>query len=198
MANVHTFDIQLMRKQSITSLITNITGAWLRLWLTSVLFRLFSFILEEIQVDGLVCEWCNVCLWWCLSPVQSCAGGHAASKATDARLPEVRNAGQVGSHHCQWVWWVYEETILTKDHTAILNTYRETTQLFFSYMFFYNYYFFNYFNSYMLEVQKHQLRSFKKITNSPDEWKKIAYLYNKTKNLRKDILTKRHLMHKVS
>lgn len=56
MANVHTFDIQLMRKQSITSLITNITGAWLRLWLTSVLFRLFSFILEEIQVDGLVCE----------------------------------------------------------------------------------------------------------------------------------------------
>lgn len=97
-----------------------------------------------------------MCLW----PVQSRAGGHAAGEATDAHLPEVGNAGQVGSHHCQWVWWVYEETILTKDHTAILHTYRGTTTYFFILL---------------LEVQKDQFRRSLILQLS----EKNTYTYNK-------------------
>lgn len=58
-------------------------------------------------------------------PVESPAGGHAASKATDPGLLEVRDTENVGSDDSNGVRGVHKEAMLPKNHVAVLTKTRE-------------------------------------------------------------------------
>lgn len=62
-------------------------------------------------------------LTWYLArvvPVQRCACGHAAGKASDARVLKVRDAEDVVRYHSHGVRRGDEKTLLTQDHVAVL------------------------------------------------------------------------------
>lgn len=53
-------------------------------------------------------------------PVQGPTGGHAAGKASDPGLLEIRNAEDVGSNDSHGVWRVHKEPMLPQNHVSIL------------------------------------------------------------------------------
>lgn len=53
-------------------------------------------------------------------PVQSTTCGHAACKATDPGLLEIRNAEDVGSDDSHRVGRIHKEPVLAQNHVPIL------------------------------------------------------------------------------